>query len=208
MYLNKVGIIIKLTDVIHYTMSSHHIVREKQEPALLIIDLDHFNTELLGQLLEWSPTVLVTDTSYEKVNAMGIKIDAIFTTKVSCSIQAHTRIIPCTDNQLADALKYLVAEQYPAVNIIDHSFCLKDYALFADLINLVVFVGNQKIFPIRSGFSKWQVAKQNISLMHEASNVHTFGLLPTSNTMFKTEKDGFYGLTFDQPFVFMSERID
>lgn len=42
-------------------MSSHHIVREKQEPALLIMDLNGFNDEHLGQLLEWNPTVLVNE---------------------------------------------------------------------------------------------------------------------------------------------------
>ncbi|RZK41505.1 MAG: thiamine pyrophosphokinase, partial [Pedobacter sp.] len=40
-------------------MSSHHIVREKQEPALYIHQLGNFDEEKLGQLLEWSPTVLV-----------------------------------------------------------------------------------------------------------------------------------------------------
>lgn len=189
------------------TMSSHHIVREKQEPALLIVDLDHFNIDLLGQLLEWSPTVFVTNAAYEKVNSLAIKIDAVFTSNTHISIQENTKLIPCANDVLEDALKYLIAEQYPAVNIINDSFCLKDYALFAELIDLVVFVGNKKIFPVRSGFSKWQVAQKDISLMHEVHNVHTFGLLPTGETMFRTEKDGFYGLTFDQPVVFMSESI-
>ena len=42
-------------------MSSHHIVREKQEPALLVLGLNNFSTELLGQLLEWNPTVITTE---------------------------------------------------------------------------------------------------------------------------------------------------
>ena len=46
-------------------MSSHHIVREKQEPALLVLGLDDFPDELLGQLLEWSPTVIVTADTVE-----------------------------------------------------------------------------------------------------------------------------------------------
>jgi len=163
--------------------------------------------EHLGQILEWSPTIFVTEQSHEKVNSLAIKIDAVFTSDTTTMVQENTQIIPCTIDPLTDALKYLVAQQYPAVNIITNSFYLKDYALFADLIDLVVFVGNKKIFPIRSGFSKWQVAKKDISLMHDALNVHTFGLQATGETMFRTEKDGFYGLTFDQPFVFMSETI-
>ena len=48
-------------------MSSHHIVKEKQEPALYIHQLGDFNEEFLGQLLEWSPTVIVAAGEYEKV---------------------------------------------------------------------------------------------------------------------------------------------
>lgn len=188
-------------------MSSHHIVREKQEPALLIVDLVHFNTELLGQLLEWSPTILATESSYEEVNSLAIKIDVVLTSIPDFHVQENTRLVPCMDDPLEDALKYLVALGFPAVNIITNSFHLKDYVLFVDLIDLVIFVGDKKIFPVRSGFSKWQVAQKDISLMHAVPNVHTFGLLSIDDQMFKTEKDGFYGLTFDQPFVFVSENV-
>lgn len=188
-------------------MSSHHFVREKQEPALLIMDLIHFDMELLGQVLEWIPTVFVTDSSYDEVNSLAVKIDFVFTPKPNFDVQEHTRIISCSDDVLEDALKYLVAKQYPAVNIITNSFHLKDYALFVDLIDLVIFVGNRKIFPVRSGFSKWQVAEKEISLMHNPLNVHTFGLWSMGDQIFKTEKDGFYGFTFEQPFVFISEEI-
>jgi len=46
-------------------MSSHHIVREKQEPALIIANGEACSTELLNQLLEWSPFVVVLDGAYE-----------------------------------------------------------------------------------------------------------------------------------------------
>jgi hypothetical protein len=44
-------------------MSSHHIVKEKQEPALYIHHFGNFDEEYLGQLLEWSPTLLVATNS-------------------------------------------------------------------------------------------------------------------------------------------------
>lgn len=54
-------------------MSSHHIVREKQEPALLVLSMDAFDEEMLGQLLEWSPTVICSTGTAEKLDASGIK---------------------------------------------------------------------------------------------------------------------------------------
>ena len=56
-------------------MSSHHIVREKQEPALLILSLEGFEYENLGQILEWSPTVIVQQEIYEIADSLAFKID-------------------------------------------------------------------------------------------------------------------------------------
>ena len=48
-------------------MSSHHIVRDDQEPALIIANGAVCQPELLGQLLEWSPLVVVLDSAMERV---------------------------------------------------------------------------------------------------------------------------------------------
>ena len=187
-------------------MSSHHIVREKQEPALLIMGLD-FSSENFGQLLEWSPTVLVADYMYEQTDSLAIKIDGIITANEDFNAQENTRIIPTTGDILHDALKFLVAEGYPAVNIITNKFALKDYVLFADLIDLVIFADHKKIYPVRSGFSKWQSAGEQLELLHDVKNLHISGLYYLTEHILETEKDGFYSLTFNQPFIFIAENI-
>ena len=58
-------------------MSSHHIVRDDQEPALIIANGAACSEELLGQLLEWSPLVIVLDSAIERVIKLGIKIDVL-----------------------------------------------------------------------------------------------------------------------------------
>ena len=58
-------------------MSSHHIVRDDQEPALIIANGASCNIELLGQLLEWSPLVIVLDSAMERVLELGIKVDVL-----------------------------------------------------------------------------------------------------------------------------------
>ena len=58
-------------------MSSHHIVKENQEPALLILNTEAIPFEKLQELLEWSPTVIVTESSLEKAVGWGIKIDVV-----------------------------------------------------------------------------------------------------------------------------------
>lgn len=57
-------------------MSSHHFVKEGQEPALLVVDAmadDH-----LLSMLEWSPLVLTSAGAAEKVASWGVRVDAVF----------------------------------------------------------------------------------------------------------------------------------
>jgi len=188
-------------------MSSHHIVREKQEPALLIMSLEGFDNENLGQILEWSPTVIVHEDIYELANALAFKIDAVLSPNPNFQAQESTRIILTGSDPLEDALKYLTGENYSAVNIIAKDFALKDYAVYADDIDLVVFVRDRKIFPVRSGFSKWLPAGEEIQVLHTVNNLHTSGLRKKEDFVFETEKDGFYSFTFSQPFIFIAEKI-
>src|SRR5438874_2554547 len=58
-------------------MSSHHIVLDKQEPALIIANGEACSDMLLGQLLEWNPFVLVLDFAIHRVLKKGIKVDAL-----------------------------------------------------------------------------------------------------------------------------------
>lgn len=188
-------------------MSSHHIIREKQEPALLIMNMEGFHYENLGQLLEWSPTVIVDEAMFEVVDSLGIKIDGVVSKNLSYAVQPQTVIIHTEDDPLQDALKYLTGEQYPAVNVIADDFSAKDFALFVDRIDLVILTPYKKIFPIKSGFSKWQMGGEEIEILLEVNNLHVSGLIPITEHVFETEKEGFYSLTFDQPFTFIAETL-
>lgn len=173
----------------------------------MIMNLIDFNFENLGQLLEWSPTVVVNESEYEHVDSLGIKIDAIVASPTYPNLQESTLVISTESNPLQDALKYLVGEQYPSVNIIDHNFCEKDYILYVGRINLVVLTPDKRIFPVSSGFSKWKAAGEEITILHEVDQLRTSGLIKVSDGKYKTEKDGFYTLTFNQPFTFIGEAL-
>jgi len=189
-------------------MSSHHIVREKQEPALLVLGLDSFSDELLGQLLEWSPTVIVTHLTAEKVHAYGIKIDWIISDNIDEYLQSDVKIMPVgTDSLVEAALKYLVSHNYPAVNIITDDLQLKDYLFFTDKINMVIFHFNQKIYPVTSGFSKWKPEGETIELLSGPLQFHCSGLEILEHRRYKTTHDGFFSMQFEQPFLFIAEEL-
>jgi hypothetical protein len=56
-------------------MSSHHFVREGQEPALFILEATTY-AQAEG-LLEWAPLVMVSESALEEVLLWGIKIDVV-----------------------------------------------------------------------------------------------------------------------------------
>jgi thiamine pyrophosphokinase len=188
-------------------MSSHHIVREKQEPALLILDLADFDEEYLGQLLEWSPTILVTDETAEKLYSLGIKFDVLLTQTESTFLQESLRVIKVEEDALKTGLQFLISEKYPAVNIIAGKRSMADFLVFADQITLVVFSNNRKIYPVSSGFSKWKAAGEMIYIDKIPADLAQSGLEQINPNQFKTKADSFFTLNFAQPFLFIAEEI-
>jgi thiamine pyrophosphokinase len=189
-------------------MSSHHIVREKQEPALLILSLDNFQEELLGQLLEWSPTVITTPLIAEQINTFEIKIDVIIADEIDLSLQSDIKYISAGNTSPIDAaLNYLIDKEYKAVNIIDNEFSMDEFMPFADKINMVIYSGQQKIYAIKTGFNKWKPAGELISILSVPSGLQTSGLQPLGGNKFVTTNDGFVTFSFDGNLLFISEEI-
>ncbi|WP_186461796.1 thiamine diphosphokinase [Mucilaginibacter pallidiroseus] len=189
-------------------MSSHHIVREKQEPALLILSLDDFDEEQLGQLLEWSPTVITTPITAELLDAIGIKVDVVMADELEEILQSDIKLVPTDGRATAKAaMHYLLSNGYPAVNIITDEVDIETFAAFATQINIVVFSGNRKIFAINSGFSKWKPAGERMEILSEASDLMVAGAQPIGERRYLTQHDGFVTFTFNSPYLFIAEEI-
>jgi thiamine pyrophosphokinase len=58
-------------------MSSHHIVRDNQEPALVLDNLSCFPYDRLSQLLEWSPYVICGPNAWKDVQQYEIYTDML-----------------------------------------------------------------------------------------------------------------------------------
>ena len=188
-------------------MSSHHIIREKQEPALLVLGMDNFSDELFGQLLEWSPTVMVTEAIAEKLNAYGIKVDWILTDG-NDDIQSDVKVLTLNGgSSVITALNHLIANNYPAVNVVTDELALNDYLPFSGKINLVIFFGDQKIYAVNSGFSKWKPAGEIIKLLSQPANLKVTGLEMIQENQYKTTTDGFFTIQFNGPSLFISESL-
>ena len=164
-------------------MSSHHIVREGQEPALIIANGEACSNELLGQLLEWSPLVVVLDGAITRVNELGIKVDVLLGDFDShehafeqVKNQMPIEVVHTPDQNKTDlqkGIEYLIEKGFAAVNIIwatgrraDHNLSnITDIVRYQSQINIVVLDDYSRIFVLPPKFEKWYTLGTPISLM-------------------------------------------
>lgn len=164
-------------------MSSHHIVRDDQEPALIIANGEACSRELLDQLLEWSPLVVVLDSAIERVIQLGIKIDVLigdfdrdFDFLKYEELQFPIEIVKIDDQNSTDldkAYNYLINRNIPAANVVwatgrraDHTFTnLTNMVKFADNLKVVLLDDYSKVFLLPKKYKKWYPKNTPISLI-------------------------------------------
>lgn len=164
-------------------MSSHHIVRDDQEPALIIANGAACSNELLGQLLEWSPLVIVLDSAIERVLELGIKVDVLlgdfdrgFDPEYYRSLQFPLEIIYAPDQNKTDlekAFDYLIEKGHKAVNVVwatgkraDHTIVnMTNIVRFQKELKIVILDDYSKIFQLPKRYEKWYPARFPISLI-------------------------------------------
>ena len=177
-------------------MSSHHIVRDDQEPALIIANGASCSEELLGQLLEWSPLVIVLDSAIERVLELGIKVDVLlgdfdrgFNPEYYLEKQYPLEIVH-TPNQdktdLEKAFDYLIEKGHKAVNVIwatgkraDHTITnITSIVKFRNQLKIVLLDDHSKIFLLPNTFEKWYTKNTPISLIPigEVTGIHSKNL--------------------------------
>ncbi|MCL6461053.1 thiamine pyrophosphokinase [Flavobacterium micromati] len=164
-------------------MSSHHIVRDDQEPALIIANGAACNAELLGQLLEWSPLVIVLDAAMERVIKLDVKVDVLlgdfdrgFDPEHYQTAQYPIKIIHTPDQNKTDlekAFDYLIERKIPAVNVVwatgrraDHTITnITNIIRYRDTLKIVILDDHSKVFLLPKIFKKWYTANTPISLI-------------------------------------------
>ncbi|RYF66434.1 MAG: thiamine diphosphokinase [Cytophagaceae bacterium] len=178
-------------------MSSHHIVREKQEPALLIANGESCDPDLLGQLLEWSPFIVVLDQAIHRVMDMGLKADVLLgdfdrdlDVDAIRTAQYPIEIISTPDQNKTDLEKgidFLIERGFPAVNIVwatgrrmDHTITnLTNIVRFKSTIKVTLIDDYSVIYPLVGRFEKWYAKGTPISLIPvgTVTGIETEGLL-------------------------------
>ncbi|MEQ8478597.1 hypothetical protein [Fulvivirga sp.] len=146
-------------------MSSHHIVRDEQEPALIVFN-PCFNEQTIQELLEWSPTVITKSELIEELLPYGFKIDVVIGSiegkESVMSLLSHQQPFKylsknTSDDDLLQVIYYLTASKYKAANLLlePTEETLNLINPFLNQLDLVIYDQRVKwIYSRESTFSK------------------------------------------------------
>lgn len=178
-------------------MSSHHFVKEKQEPAIYIHSEDSLDIVLLGQLLEWCPFVIADEHALFVLNHEPIKIDLVIQRDLTdddiqlwTANQSNIKVLKLDtkEDKFTSVLNYLVAEQHFAISLIacsdEHFEKLKNLDLPLDIIQ---YHPNYKAFFIKEHFLKW---KEKDSILELNEEPIAFKNIVKQNNSWKVIEDG------------------
>jgi thiamine pyrophosphokinase len=159
-------------------MSSHHFVREGQEPDIIVAGCD-IDTEILGTLLEWSPRVIAIDDAAEKLLLEQIKVDVhwisdlrfglAFPYPVETKFQEDIKVVEQIKEFLSAHGKPVYLFGWPEEDV---------YALFKALgketATFITVIGHDKkwLFPGGAGYSKWWPKGSRLFLTGEREEWH------------------------------------
>lgn len=188
-------------------MSSHHIVRENQEPALLIANARAISFEKIQELLEWMPIVVVLYTEVEEVIAWGIKIDVVIVPALDIDKwndrlmdQLPVRIISFDpeDDPIAAGVLFLNSIKATAINcLLNASSELAGFDPSLPL-DIEAFIENTLWRFIRKGnYEKWLPAETAL-LLYPVEMSNEFDAFVSGQ--YVTSEDGIVRFKSQQPF--------
>ena len=165
-------------------MSSHHIVRDNQEPALIIANGADCGDELLQQLMEWSPFVLALDGAVHRLLERNIRFDAWLgdfdsganVDEMALSKMGDIQRIWAEDQDKTDlqkGIEFLISKGHVAANIIWGTGRRADHMInnmatlwrYHDQITLSILDDHSRVYPLNRQFKKWYPAGTAISLI-------------------------------------------
>lgn len=192
-------------------MSSHHIVRENQEPALLVLDVDTIDADLLGQLLEWSPIVMTTQRNIPYFLAHQINVDLVFSitdAPLTESSQQIDVVYTTPDQLLERCFAYLSGRGQTALYILTPDPSFSELMKYLDRFRIVVLSDNTR-YTITTSYEKWLPAGTHLLIeCGEEKSVSTKGLAKVGHRRYVTASDGFVTVTHsNDPYIIIGEKL-
>jgi hypothetical protein len=191
-------------------MSSHHIIRDNQEPALLL-ENPYADTELLMQLLEWSPLLLVAPAATTFVLASGIKADAVFylpgqkdalQQQFAHQFPLELLLLERQEDLLPAAELYLARKKQPALSIYTADEQLSEHLRASSSLQLNFITNTSRTVSIRRNkLVKWMPVARRFRIRTMETPVDVQGQVEVENeSMYNTLQEGEVSFSSAGPF--------
>lgn len=189
-------------------MSSHHIIRDEQEPPIFVFQIND-NWEQLSEILGWSPILLVNPLLKDTFELRQIKVDGFLIENFTNSNFDKMNFV-YQDLQLVDSLvKWIVSKKITALNIFCNNHVMMD--LFQLLKNksvnipFIFFTENGKfILKPNSKFKKWYPEKFEIDILNE--DIKIIKNLKQVKDGYSVERDGFVIIEIEGDLILLKEK--
>jgi thiamine pyrophosphokinase len=179
-------------------MSSHHFVKDGQEPALVIANGEMCAYKILTSLMEWCPYMVVCDGAYTRIKNLQITPDVVigdFDSIDNVEHELHTQYIHLEDQETTDlekAIDHLVEKGYSDINVIwasgkrlDHT--INNFATLAKYseIRIVLIDDYSRSFILPKTYRKRYEKGQVLSLLP----IHTCSGITTQNLKYNLDNE-------------------
>ena len=156
-------------------MSSHHTIRENQEPAVFLLETEAIDSEMLRDVLEWSPLLICSEPCLAWILEQGLKIDAVIAKKEQkdeifhlLSHQLPVRYIVQEDSSLQNGLAYIASTQNPSCYLFADWNAYLPFAeeVFLSTTNITWLRGQQQAFLLKNrAYSKWYAIGTTVEII-------------------------------------------
>ena len=197
-------------------MSSHHIVRDEQEPALLILNLEAIHRSTLSSLLEWSPTIIITGDLVNQAIDIGFKVDVVVCGRdelenTRTALNNHIPLVCLTANKielLEVVSMHLLSSNHTALSILVDSFDTFQRSLkSSSKLDLVVYDAENKWYKVHGEFKKWFNEGQELKVIGSDYRLSGVGSkYSEENEIFTVKEEGLLTITASNA-VWFGERI-
>ena len=192
-------------------MSSHHIVRDEQEPAILITDVKRSYWPVIDQLLGWIPTVIVDEVCVNDVLLKGFKIDIVI-----CQEENLISLTELLQNQQPIkfllkqektvhevAVAYLLDRGYKGVNIFGGFDAINSLSINHLITAIWYDVEYRYVLSNKKTYQKWMTANNAFCLLSIESDqqfVIENANKDDNTNLYRCSSDGKVMISFNQDF--------
>ncbi|NMM46826.1 hypothetical protein [Marinigracilibium pacificum] len=181
-------------------MSSHHVIREGQEPAVYLRNTNSIYLEALFNLLEWSPYLIVNDETYEFTKIHQLKVDAIISQKLVYQ-EPNVHIIDSSEdsNDIQLLEKWIKKKNCDLVEIFD---TIENITLDISLDHSIGIIDSKiKYSYVRNSFEKWFPKFQKLKIRSTTKNQDfNFENIQIDGQTFNVIAEGLAKISSNSPF--------